>query len=118
MESNVNVPMFGELPSSQKGSVKRIIEGFLSNPKVYAKVQPFFLNGGVCGHKVMDLKGAVDIIRATDTGEAFKPYGLNDFQLGNFLKNVLRSKYALDKRWKIVGLNPKVAAMLAQPQAE
>lgn len=106
-----NLPLFCDLPSSRKGSVKIIIEGLLMNPKVEAKIRPYFTSE-VCGHKVMDLKGAVDVLHAADSEDKLKPYALNDFQLGNSLKNVLRSRYQLDKRWKIVDVNPKVAAMM------
>lgn len=108
-----NVPAFGDLPSFRKANVRDIVERILSDKKVFADIEPCFDNGGVCGHKVMDLKVAVDVIRAADINRELVPYNKTDFELGNVIKNALRSRYTLNKAWKIDGLNPKVAALVA-----
>lgn len=83
------------------------IETLLMNQRTFEAVKPFFMNGGICGHKVMDLKGAVDVLRTSDKDRTLEDFELNDFKLGNSLKNVLRSRYELDKAWKIQGENEK-----------
>jgi len=104
---------FGSLPSSKKGCAKDIVARLLSDEKTFKKVYPCFSNGGVCGHKVMDLKVAVDEIRNADSVGELNAYKLNDFALGVIVKNALRSKYTLDKAWRISGINQKVAALIA-----
>lgn len=115
---NQNLPAFGELPSASRSSARIVVERLLSDPTVFIKVEPFFNNGGVCGHKVMDVKGAVDVIRFADKGKELTPYNLTDFALGNVLKNALRTRYHLNSKWKIDGLSPKVAALIATKSAE
>ncbi len=110
--SEFNMIAFSQLPSSKKNSAKDIVEHLVSMPGVFENLAPCFVNGGVCGHKVMDLKVAVDVVRAADNTSTLAPYKLTDYQLGNLIKNVIRSRYVLDKNWRITGYNPKVAAML------
>jgi len=110
--ASMNLPAFGVLPSAKRGSAKDIVIRFLGDSDVFEKVTPCFSNGGVCGHKVMDLKVAVDEIRHADKSNELGPYKLNDFELGTIVKNALRSKYMLDKNWRISGLNPKIAALI------
>jgi len=113
---------FGEI-KSRKGmvSVRPIIEGLLCEAECFHEVKPFFERDGVCGHKVMDLKGAVDVLKRHDRGGKLAGFRVNDFQLGNALKQALRSKYELNKRWKIENENLKrvlPAEQLAAPQGE
>ena len=110
--AQTNLQFFGELPSTRKPSVQDIITRILSDRAVFEKIAPAFINGGLCGHKVMDLKVAVDILRAADKHAEIETYRLSDFQLGNAIKQVMRSKYVLDKNWRITGINPKVEALL------
>lgn len=115
---------FGDIQLKKKSDSPRyIIEALLSDPKCFAKVKPFMVDGGVCGHKVMDLKGAVDVIKTIDQksggdGVKLSNFPLNDFQLGNALKTVLRSRYELDGRWKIRGENTKRALPAPVVEAE
>lgn len=118
MTIQINLPAFGDLPSTNKASVKDIVERLLKKADVFDKVLPCFYNGGVCGHKVMDLKVAVDVIRSADVDHELVPFGKTDYELGTVIKNVLRSRYTLNKQWRIEGLNPKVAALLPKAQAE
>jgi hypothetical protein len=120
---NTNITPFGELPSISKVSARMVIERLLTDPVTFSKVEPYFNNGGVCGHKVMDLKGAVDAVKAADKSKELGNFvgkdgkALCDFQIGNILKNALRSRYAMNKAWKIVGINPKLAALMAPAAA-
>lgn len=105
------LPAFGNLPSPRKNNSRIVVERLLSNTEVFEKISPFYFDNGVCGHKVMDMKGAVDVLLAADTEGTLKPYRLSDFQLGNALKQALRTRYVLDTKWKITGINPKVLAI-------
>jgi len=117
-ESNTQVPVvrdYGEI-QLKKGSatVRHIIESALCDPELFHEIKPYFIDGGVCGHKVMDIKGAVDRVKKHDKEKKLQGFKLNDFQLGNALKAAMRSRYELDKRWKIQGENSK--RVLAGPQ--
>lgn len=110
-----NVPM---LPSVKKSSLFAAVEEIVTVKKVWDKVMPSFLNGGVCGHKVMDLKAAVDAVRDADTTGKLNPYNVNDFKLGTVLKNVVRSRVHLNSKWKVDGVNEKVAEQYPEAAAE
>jgi hypothetical protein len=107
METHVaQVRDFGEIRLKKNDKTPRmVIETLLCDPKCFRNIKPFFVDGGVCGHKVMDLKGAVDILRGFDTERRLDGFDLTDFQVGNVLKNALRTRYELDKRWKIASEN-------------
>jgi hypothetical protein len=109
MEENTNTAVvrdFGQIVLKKNdGTLALAIDSLLKKPECFNGIKPFFMNGGICGHKVMDIKGAVDILKKHDEDKTLQPYPLNDFKLGNALKNRLRSRYDLDKKWKIVGEN-------------
>lgn len=103
-----NIRPFNMIALKKRAPNPRLaIETLLMNQRIFEAVKPFFINGGICGHKVMDVKGAVDILRGSDKDGTLEDFKLNDFKLGNSLKNVLRSRYELDKKWKIQGENDK-----------
>lgn len=105
---SIRPPAFGEIVmKNQNTSVRVVIENLMRDPKCWHDIEPFFINGGITGHKVMDLKGAVDVLRSHDKDRLLVTFDLNDFQLGNKLKGVLRSRYSLDSHWKVNGLNDK-----------
>jgi hypothetical protein len=104
------------VPSVKKNTLAVEIDSMLNDQKIWdAVVTPYFLNGGKCGHKVMDVKGAVDALREADAAgklNAFKTstgQPINDFKMGNVLKNVIRGRLHLNSKWKADGVNPKIA---------
>lgn len=109
---NNSVPV---VPSFKKNTLAVEVDLMLNVQTTWDAVIPFFLNGGKCGHKVMDVKGAVDALREADTTgklNAFKNADgspINDFKMGNTLKNVIRGRLHLNNKWKADGINPKIA---------
>ena len=104
----LTVREFGEISLKKASASPRlVIEALLCDPKCFGDIKPFFMNGGVCGHKVMDIKGAVDALKRRDMDRRLANFHLNDYQIGNALKTVLRSRYDLNKYWKIGGENAK-----------
>jgi hypothetical protein len=106
-----NVPYIAAI--AKKGLLETV-EGLFSNKTTYEAVMPFFVNGGKCGHKVMDVKGAVDALRDADTTGLLNNFmhngkPVNDFRLGNVLKDVIRRRIKLGKDWKAVSASDKVA---------
>lgn len=112
------VPSYGDIedPKATKNA-RHVIRECLCSKTVFDQVAPLFVNGGVCGHKVMDLAACVDLIVAHDKehgGNRLKQFKLNKKQLGDVVKNVLRERYELDRAWKIIGLSKRV--QLAAPK--
>ena len=117
-----NVPYVA--PVINKGLLD-VVEGLVSKKEVYDEVMPFFLNGGKCGHKVMDVKGAVDVVREADTDGLLNNFffkdkegvvkPIDDFRLGNALKDIIRRRVKLNTSWKAIDVNDKVAE--ANPEA-
>ena len=117
-----NVPY---IPAAHKAGLIDVVEALVNNPVTYEAVMPFFLNGGKCGHKVMDVKGAVDVLREADTDGLLNKFKfkdkdgsikvVNDFRIGNVLKNVIRRRAKLGPNWKIVDVSDAVAE--ANPEA-
>lgn len=103
------------IPSVKKNTLTVEIDSMLNVQKTWDAVIPYFLNGGKCGHKVMDVKGAVDALHEADTTGKLKAFKnadgspINDFKMGNALKNVIRGRLHLNSRWKADGVNPKIA---------
>lgn len=112
-----NVPYIA--PVAKKGLLETV-EALFSNKTTYEAVMPFFVNGGKCGHKVMDVKGAVDALREADTAGLLNSFTfkdkrdhnkikpVDDFHLGNVLKDVIRRRVKLDKNWKALSASDKV----------
>lgn len=119
-----NVTQFVDAASANKSSARFVVERLLCNRDTFAAIIPYFdpeneeggKFGGVCGHKVMDLKAAVDVIHNADVNSELSAYKLNDFKLGNVLKNALRTRFNLNKAWKIDGLNKKLTSKAASPE--
>jgi hypothetical protein len=113
------VPAFGAITlKDDSKSVRDVIATMLRRPDVWQLVEPFFVNGGVRGHKVMDVAGAVDVLRNADKDKTLESFNLNDYTVGEKLKGVLRSRYDLNKAWKIAGINQKRVLYAPTVQAE
>lgn len=105
-----NLPVFGEIADPKaKKNVKNVIRDLLNQPSTFDKVQPYLVNGGVCGHKVIDAVRIGDILQQADKDHRLLPFGLKDVELMHHTNGVLRERYTLDKHWKVVGLSKRVA---------
>ena len=105
---------YGKLPDPKaRKNVRHVLRDLVSNQKVFDGFRRYMFNGGVCGHKMMDLSDALNIVIAADEAGANRlaAFELNKKQLGDAFKAVLRERCELNKQWKIVG--PKFARPLA-----
>jgi len=106
-----NLPLYSEIqdPKASK-NVRHVIRDAISNDQIFKDIAPYIVNGGKCGHKVMDIAASIDIIIAYDhaNGNRLEAFKLNKKQLGDQFKNVLRERYELDKAWKITALSKRV----------
>ena len=95
-----------------KKNVKEAIRSLIVIHKVWEGLKPYITNGGKSGHKMMDMTHAVIVLRDHDDakGGAIASFGLNDFQLANALKQVLRERLELDRSWKVVGEKQRLTA--------
>jgi hypothetical protein len=104
--------MFCDVPDPKASkNVRNVLREYLNNKTVCEKIEPYIVNGGICGHKVMDLAAVVDIVVQFDHvggGNRLDQFNLNKYALGNQIKNTLRERLMLDKQWKVIGLNPRL----------
>ena len=117
---STNFPTFSQVPDPKKGKhVRDVLRDYVSNDAVWKEINDYVVNGGICGHKVMDLAAMVDIITGFDHvgGKRLAPFNLNKFAIGNQLKMVLRERFELDSHWKIIGLSKRVL-LAAPPSSE
>jgi len=105
---------YGKLPDPKaRKNVRHVIRDLVSDQKVFDGFRDYMFNGGVCGHKMMDLSDALNVVIAADEAGAKRlgAFKLNKKQLGDAFKAVLRERCELNKYWKIVG--PRFAQPLA-----
>ena len=113
-------PTFSQAPSHKKNAVRGVIEHLLLDDAVFTEMLPYLVEEGVCGHKLYDLSHAVTILKKGDAlnGNRLQTYGHNDYQLGNHLKQVIRTRFNLNKQWKITGLRELAAPATSAPAVE
>jgi hypothetical protein len=118
MISNTIAPSYGSaVLLKPSGSLRSLIEQMLLAEECNKRVWPYFANGSITGHKVMDVGRAVTELRKYDAknGNKLSAFSVNDFQLGNALKNAIRARWVLGRDWKVSGVNGKRAMLLAAP---
>lgn len=119
--SEFHIPRRSELtPIAQTGritDIKPYIERALDDDEVIKRIEPYKTDGGKSGRVSFDDLRTTDIIVAwdDDNGGLIRASGLNDADISDQIHVVLRRRYTLDKRRKIVGLNAKHYTLLAAP---
>lgn len=113
------IPRKGELVPIAKAlgarvDIKPQIAAALDDDTVIAAIEAYKLNGGVCGDAKIDDVRVMDIIVKWDNdhGGAILRSRLKEAEVLQQVNVVLRRRYALDKKRKIVGVNPKHYALL------
>jgi hypothetical protein len=100
----------------QKIDIKPHIEAALNDDAVIEKIEGYQTNGGLAGDAQIDDVRAMDIIIAWDEehGGAVRRAGLKEAEVLQQVNVVLRRRFVLDKKRKIVGLNEKHYKLLAR----
>ena len=109
--SNTVRVTFASAPDLKKGKhVKDAIRPLLLSPEVWIRIEPYVTNGGVTGHKMMDMTHVVDIIIEADksAGKVVASFGLSEFQLANAIKMTMRERLELDTNWKVIGVRKRI----------
>jgi len=108
------------IAKSAKGKVdiKPSITRALDNESVNGLIAPLLTNGVVNGHKLFDIGAVLDIIVKFDAkhgGNLIEDSMLNRMEKVSQVVVCLRRFYAVDKKWKVTGVNPKRFTELAAP---
>lgn len=112
-ESKFHIPRRAELVAiSNRGTridVKPQINAALDDDDVIGKIEGYKTNGGISGDAKIDDIRAMDIILAWDDdhGGAIRRSGLKEAEVLGQVNVCLRRRFVLDKKRKIVGINPK-----------
>lgn len=103
--------------SKNATDIKPFLEIALDDSTVQDKIEQFLVNGGVQGHKLLDLHATAEIICEFDAkkGNGIGNKHLKAYEIVNQLKVVLRRRFILDKKCKVIGVNPKFGNLLAAP---
>lgn len=110
-------PNYGDIiVTKDTQSLQIALDSILRNPECFEKIRPYYA-AEVCGHKMMDMKVIVDIVRKFDGDNLLQRFPMNDNRLSHAINNRMRTRYTLDKRWKIAGLNEKRVAPKEQQAA-
>lgn len=114
------IPRRAELVAVQyRGSkidVKPQINAALDDDTVVDKIEGYKTNGGITGDAKLDDVRAMDIILAWDDehGGAIRRSGLKEAEVLAQVNVCLRRRFVLDKKRKIIGVNPKHYMLLAR----
>lgn len=102
--------------SGSKIDVKPQINAALDDDTVIDKIEGYKTNGGITGDAKLDDVRAMDIIVAWDDehGGAIRRSGLKEAEVLAQVNVVLRRRFMLDKKRKIVGVNPKHYMLLGR----
>lgn len=112
-ESNFRIPFRSELIAvgkvGSKLDIKPQIEAALNDDDVIANIQRYKTNGGVSGDAKIDDVRTMDIILEWDDahGGSIDKAGLKDAEILQAVNVVLRRRFVLDKKRKVIGLNEK-----------
>lgn len=107
------IPRKGELiPITKEGKhidIKPQISAALDDDTVISAIEAYKLNGGVCGDAKIDDVRVMDVVVEWDNehGGTIQRSGLKDAEVLQQVNVVLRRRYVLDKKRKIVGVNEK-----------
>jgi hypothetical protein len=119
-ESAFRIPRRGELvPLGKVGGkvdIKPQIEAALNDDAVIDAIEEYKTNGGIAGDAKIDDVRAMDIILAWDGrhGGSMRGSNLKEAEILQAVNVVLRRRFVLDKKRKIVGLNEKHYKLLTQ----
>lgn len=119
-ESAFRIPRRGELaPVGKVGGkvdIKPQIDAALNDDTVIEKIEGYKTNGGIAGDAKIDDVRAMDIILAWDDeqGGSMRRAGLKEAEILQAVNVVLRRRFVLDKKRKIIGLNEKHYKLLSQ----
>jgi hypothetical protein len=104
------IPAFGLLPDPRAAAnPKHILREALSNENIFSEVLPYYVNGGVCGHKIADGVEAVNVIcKHKVYAERLQVFNMTKMRMVHALNNVLRERYAMDKHWKLQDVSKRV----------
>ena len=123
----MHIPRKSELVAvnakSSSFDIKPLIERALDADEVIEAIEPYKANGASVsptGNARIDDIRAMDLIVAFDTenGGGIKASGLKDHDVLQAVNVVLRRRYEMNKKHKIVGVNPKRYTLLAAPSAD
>jgi hypothetical protein len=112
-ETSFRIPRKSELvrlsPAGGKLDIKPFIEDALDDDAVIERIEGYKTNGGITGdHKLDDVR-TMDCILAWDQrhGDRIRGAQLREADVLAQVNVVLRRRFVLDKKRKIVGLNEK-----------
>lgn len=117
------LPRRGELiPVSKnagKPDIKPMIQAALDDDMVMDRVEQYLTNGGVEGHKLLDLNEVRQIVLEFDDGRGgmIRRSKMTSKEQIDQIAVTLRRTYQLDKRGKVTGVNQKRYALLEQAKA-
>lgn len=99
-----------------KVDVKPQIEAALNDDDVIESIEAYKTNGGKCGDPRIDDVRAMDIILEWDDARdgTIRKSGLKEREILDSVNVVLRRRFVLDKKRKIVGVNDKHFKLLSQ----
>lgn len=102
--------------SGTKIDVKPQIHTALEDDSVIDKIEGYKTNGGITGDAKLDDVRAMDIILAWDDehGGTIRRSGLKEAEVLAQVNVCLRRRFVLDKKRKIIGVNPKHYMLLAK----
>lgn len=118
-----HLPRRGELipvsKNASKPDIKPMIQAALDDDVVMDKVEPFLTNGGVEGHKLLDLNEVRQIVLAFDDnrGGMIRRSKMTSKEQIDQIAVTLRRTYQLDKHGKVTGVNQKRYALLEHSTA-
>lgn len=97
--------------------IKPQIESALDNDDVISKIEAYKTNGGVAGDWRIDDVRAMDVILAYDieNGGIINRSGLKQVEVLQQINVVMRRRFLLDKKRKIIGVNEKRFRLLPPP---
>ena len=123
----MHIPRKSELVAvnakSSSFDIKPLIERALDDDEVIAAIEPFKANGSAespTGNARIDDIRAMDLIVASDdkNGGGIRASGRKENDILQDVNVVLRRRYTMNKKHKIVGVNPKHYALLEHKAAE
>jgi hypothetical protein len=112
-ESTFRIPRNYELvPLNKKGAkvdIKPQIEAALNDDAIIDRIEEYKINDGVTGDAKIDDVRVMDIIVAWDDKHSglIRNSGLKEVEILQAVNVVLRRRYVLNKKRKIIGINEK-----------
>jgi hypothetical protein len=107
------IPRKGDLmPVGKRGAsfdIKPQISAALDDDAVIDQIEGYKTNGGIAGDSKIDDVRAMDIIVAWDDehGGSIRRAGIKEAEVLQQVNVVLRRRFVLDKKRKIIGVNEK-----------